>query len=380
CTFQAEKKFKKFTIKGEIVAKDSSLLVLRYVPEATVFWDTTVIQHNKFTFSGQILEPTKAEVTLPDESQILNVYLEPGVMEITIDKSNLVDFEMTGSRSQKELTRLIKMEEPVHKLIVSLKERNSVIADSIKNSKSEVQKQMFESIAEEIGIQLSKTRLILDSIQLKFILDNPKSYVSVEYLQMIEANEVISLDSLKSIFYRMNSTLQNSKWGRYIKEDIRRKENTKIGAQAPDFKAIDLRQQTITISQFRGKNVVLLNFWASWCIPCRQEIPNLKTFYKKYHSRGLEIVAVSTDWIKDKWITAVEHYSTELWINISVAQNYAAGPSKLTNDDIYKNYFVQRIPFQILIDTCGKIIGKWGGGLPDTGESLHAVLESLFEK
>ena len=69
---------------------------------------------------------------------------------------------------------------------------------------------------------------------------------------------------------------------------IRKKENIRIGAQAPDFKATDINQQTLTLSQFKGKSVVLLDFWASWCVPCRESLPHLKTIYENIIQKDLK--------------------------------------------------------------------------------------------
>ena len=93
----------------------------------------------------------------------------------------------------------------------------------------------------------------------------------------------------------MDNSLKESRYGKNIIEDIRKKENIRLGTQAPDFKATDLNQQTVTLSQFKGRSVVLMDFWASWCVPCRQSIPHLKTLYRKYHSKGFEVIAVWTD-------------------------------------------------------------------------------------
>ena len=223
-----------------------------------------------------------------------------------------------------------------------------------------------------------KAREELDLTRLKFIREHPKSYVAPSYLRMIEGNELITLDSLKLIFNRLDITIQNSKIGNVIMENIRKKENIQIGMLAPDFKAIDINQQTITLNQFKNKNVVLLDFWASWCVSCREDIPFLKERYKKYHSKGLEIVAVSVDLERNAWLSAIKQDSTEKWFHIPVAEKYALGPDYITIDDIYKNYFVQLIPAKILIDKDGKIVGRWVGGSKDNTESLENKLDSLL--
>jgi peroxiredoxin len=232
---------------------------------------------------------------------------------------------------------------------------------------------------EEINQQWSITHESLNSTRLKFILENPKSYVTPDYLHLLEANEVISLDSLKLIFNGLDNSIQKSRIGKIISDDVRRKENIRIGAQAPEFKAIDLNGQVITLSKFKGKSVVL-DFWASWCIPCRAGFPHLKNLYKQYHHQGFDVIAVSTDWKRDAWIKAVKQDSIEMWYNVAVAEKYASGPSYITKDDIYKNYFVQAIPVQLLIDKEGKIVGRWLGKSQENEDALDKELKEIFNK
>lgn len=156
-------------------------------------------------------------------------------------------------------------------------------------------------------------------------------------------------------------------------------ENILIGAQAPDFKAIDLNQQIVTLSQFKGKSVVLLDFWASWCVPCRESIPHLKALYNKYHSKGLEVVAVSEDTKRKAWIDAVNQDSTGMWFHIPIAEQFAKGPDYITNDDIYKNYFVQAIPVTMVIDKNGKIVGRLVSKSKENEESLDKLLAQIFD-
>jgi peroxiredoxin len=172
--------------------------------------------------------------------------------------------------------------------------------------------------------------------------------------------------------------IRNSRYGKDIGEHIRKKGNTQIGMSAPDFKATDINQQTITLNQFKNKNVVLLDFWASTCVPCRKNIPFLKEIYYKYHSKGLEIVAVTVDEDRNAWLSAIKHDSTEMWFHIPVAEQYAKGPDFVTNDDIDKNYFIQGIPVTMLIDKYGKIAGRWDGETLDNNELLENKLNSLL--
>jgi len=382
CTHLSERKPKKFTLKGEIIGQDSGQIVLKYLPTESAFvFDTAILKKGEFTLEGEIFETTKAWLS-EDNSNNLDIYIEPGEMKITLLKDRFEDYKMTGSRTQRDLIRFSQMEEPINDQIILFRKQMSNLNDSIKNSNSDIIRLQFEKKVEEVNDLMYKGRKSLDSVWLKFIIENPKSYLSGECLSTIESNEKISLDSLKLIFKRLDKSVQNSLYGKYIKEDIRKKENIQIGMLAPDFKAPDLNNLVVTLSEFRGNSVVLLDFWASWCVPCRQEIPQLKSIYEKYHPKGYEVIAISLDWDKNRWRSAIKDDSTEMWHQIPVVENYPFNlkdPTQLADYDVYKNYFVQTIPVKILIDKSGKIVGRWGGGLKDPKESLENKLQQLFK-
>jgi len=301
-------------------------------------------------------------------------------MKISIFKDKITKFKMTGSKTQNESDVLNKMVNPFYEKLSILRDQMNKINDSIRNIKNDSVKLLLDKETEEIDNVWSHTRGKIDSVEIKYVMENPTSFITVVYLNMLNANEVISIDSAKSIFNGLDNSLKKSSYGKQILEDIRKKENIRIGAQAPDFKAIDLNQQTVTLSQFKGKNVVLLDFWASWCMPCRESIPHLKTLYNKYHSKGFEIIAVSEDENRKAWIDAVNKDSTGMWVHIPIAEQFAKGPDFLTNDDIYKNYFVQAIPVTMVIDKNGKIISRLVSKSKENEESLDKLLVHIFNK
>jgi peroxiredoxin len=382
CTSQSDKNDKKFTLQGKINGQDTGKIILTYMPNETIIYDTAIIKNSKFVFTGKIFEPTEVTLNVRNNRNRVFVFLEPRKMKIALSKDKFEEFKMTGSKTQNDFELLNKMKEPFYVRISMLRNQYININDSIEKSKNDSAKILLKKKAEEIDKFWSQTRKKIDSIDIRFVMENPKSFLTVVQLHMLEANEVISLDSAKSIFNGLDNSLKETRYGKYIIEDIRRKENIRIGNQAPDFKAIDLNQQIVTLSQFKGESVILLDFWASWCVPCRQSIPHLKTIYKKCHSKGLEIIAVSLDINKKAWTDAVKHDSTDIWYHIPVAEKYATtdDPSQMTNDDIYKNYFVQAVPVTMLIDKNGKIIYRHVGYSKESEDSLDHQISQIFDK
>jgi thiol-disulfide isomerase/thioredoxin len=379
CTSQADKNSKKFVIQGKTIGQDSGNIVLSYFSDTTYVRDTVDIKNGKFVFSGEIFEPTRATLFGGNNLSSVMVFLEPGKMKINLTKDKYDECKMTGSKTQNDFELLTKLEKPFYDKISILRDQENKINDSIKNSKNDSIKVLLEKKTEEIDKIGSKTNKQIDSIQIKFVMENPKSYLTIVYLYALGGNEVMSLDSTKSIFNRLDNSLKKSIFAKYIIEDIRKKDNMRIGNQAPEFKASDLNQQTITLSQFKGKSEVLIDFWASWCVPCRESIPHLKTIYNKYHSKGLEVIAVSIDEDKKAWIEAVKHDSTGMWYHIPIAEKWPCGPNKLTKNDIEQNYSYKGVPNVLLIDKNGKIIGRFLSASKANKESLDRLLSQIYD-
>jgi peroxiredoxin len=369
---------KKFTLQGEIENQDSCIIVLTYRSDKIIIYDTARTKNGKFVFTGKITEPSSATLNLENKLERVFVYLEPCKMKISLSKNNPPEFKMTGSKTQNESDSLNKMEKPFYDQIARLRDQKNKLSESLKNSKDDSAKILLGNKAEELDRLWSQTLKQIDSIQLKFVLENPKSFIAVVYLHMLGGNEVISLDSTKSILNGLDNSLKESSYGKSIIEDIRKKENVLTGAQAPDFKATALNNQTVMLSQFKGERVVLLDFWASWCVPCRQSLPHLKTIYNKYHSKGFDIIAVSLDENRKAWMEAVKQDSTDMWYHILIAEKWPEGP--ITATDIFQNYYFKMIPEQFLIDKNGNIIGRLTGQSKENEESLERQLAQLFDK
>jgi len=145
------------------------------------------------------------------------------------------------------------------------------------------------------------------------------------------------------------------------------REGISEGEIAPDFTLKDLKGTEVNLKEFRGK-VVLLNFWATWCPPCRKEIPSMVELYKKYKDRGLEIIGVNLDKLGK---SEVEKFSLEHKINFPVLLN----PS----GDAAARYGVVVLPTTIFLDRYGKIKGRISGALDWTAETNLKTIDTLLE-
>jgi len=376
CSPKDNDHFKEFVLNGRLTNQNSGKLIIKYQPGLIEIIDTAVIKKAKFHFRGLIPEPILAQISTIDGANNAELYLEPGKMSLILTKSKFRDFELTGSKTQIEQNQLHLMLEPVNKQLIKIDKEIEALNKQIliTNDRDELIKLQQEVKA--TGNKRPGLKKELDSTYLKFVRENPQSYLTPYYLDVLAINGVIAYDTLKSIFYKLHSNIQNSKTGVKIKEEIRKKDNIIEGATVPDFNAIDLNNKTIALSQFRNNNVVIIDFWASWCQGCRAAFPHLKTLYKKYNPRGLEIIAFSfKDLNKKAWISAVNQDSIDMWYNIAtVFQN-----GDTINDGIIENYPLDGIPLTVLIGKDGKVKGSWRGYAPQYEDSLDKKLVEIFK-
>ena len=210
------------------------------------------------------------------------------------------------------------------------------------------------------------------AVEFNFIRNNPSSFVSLDRLYLRLARSEGDYVTFKSLFSKLDKNLQVSPEGRRLKLTLLNMVKSSVGNKAPDFTIKDIRDTLISLSSFLNKKYVLLDFWASWCKPCREDMPFLKKIYNVYREKGLEIIGISKDDDFSALKKAVQTDSTQNWRQISVPLNVQdKDGSAITN-----KYFVYGIPVKILINKDGVIIGRWTGG----GEENMVELKKLLNK
>jgi thiol-disulfide isomerase/thioredoxin len=187
--------------------------------------------------------------------------------------------------------------------------------------------------------------------------------VVAAYLTLVQLASQIDGSELDSIVAKFPAEINNSEYVIKLKEMADGMKKTAIGAVAPDFTMNDPAGKPIQLSSLRGK-VVMIDFWASWCAPCRQENPNVVKLYQQYNSKGFEIIGVSLDRTAEEWVRAIKDDQLS-WLHVSDLQFWQNSAARL--------YSVNSIPQTYLLDKDGKIIAK---GL--RSEQLAAKLNELF--
>jgi thiol-disulfide isomerase/thioredoxin len=178
-------------------------------------------------------------------------------------------------------------------------------------------------------------------------------------------------------YEKLSEEARNSQAGKLIKDQLDRMKAGSPGSIAISFTSSELRGGQLSLADYRGK-YVLIDFWASWCVPCRKGNPHLLDIYAKYKSKGFEIIGVASDDGKeDKWKAAVEEDKIGVWKHVLrgyKGQNPDPSDKRL---DISNAYGISTLPTKVLVDPNGKIIGRYGAGGEDD-EAMDKKLAEIF--
>lgn len=198
---------------------------------------------------------------------------------------------------------------------------------------------------------------------------NPKSAVSAYIMQLHYTD--LSLAQLQHYYDRLGFALQGTPPGKAIQNQIVKLRGGSPGSMAKAFATVDLNGKPLSLSDYRGK-FLLIDFWASWCVPCRQGNPHLKELYAKYRSRGFEILGVSDDdHAEAAWRQAVAKDEIAMWKHVLRGFTGKAGD----DGDINEKFAISTLPTKILINPEGKIIARYASEEAALDQKLAEVFK-----
>ena len=202
----------------------------------------------------------------------------------------------------------------------------------------------------EINIQRYNEKVaVFRSYLRNFVAQHSTNEIAAKALLITCFRDVgLTIDSLQSIAEMLTGSGLHNKYADYFFMEIKGRENNHAGKMFIPFSMTDEKNNLISSDSFKGKYVLIL-FWASWCMPCRIEMPDLLAVYHQFKNNHFEVLAVSIDANKNSWLHAVQSDKTD-WYNLF--------DGKAWNTDVVRNYAIHSIPQNLLLNPNGKIIAK----------------------
>lgn len=342
-----------FTISGTIENADSALVKLqKRIDGEWIVEDSTIVFENTFDLEGEIALAEMYYLSVDEGRSYIRIFAEPGAeMVISANADSLNKADVQGSPIHLNYVAYNEGIEPFSKRIRALYPKYD-LADSLEDKTMEAE---LDSIYELIAAERDEyTKSVIYEN-----LDNPLG----PYLTASTYYDDSKLDEMKSILDQFTPEVDSSRYTIRLKKMAAVWSKVAVGQPAIDFTQNDTTGSPVTLSDLQGK-YVLIDFWASWCGPCRAENPNVVKLYNELHDKGFEIIGVSFDTKRKNWLEAIKQDSLT-WYHVSDLNGW--------NNEVGKMYAVRAIPHTILLDKEGTIIAK-----NLRGAELRAKLEELL--
>ena len=313
--------------------------------------DTLSIQGGVASYTSTIELPEMHYLLLEGNRDVVPVVLEPGEIMVEIYKDSIRASKASGTKSNKDFRRYIKSSTPLIDDLFGIQNemRNAMISrDSL----------AFVDLQEQLNEMQAKFK----DFQVSFVSENTDSYISTLILEQLILNKGIENEEAQTIFNAFSKTIKKTKAGLKIEKtifpsddksvnpDAEKKEDgdVSVGSKAPNFTAPNLDGNPQGLYATLGK-YTLVDFWASWCGPCRVESPKLVEAYNLYKDKGLAILSVSLDKNDKSWRKAIENDNLN-WNHVSNLKRW--------EDPIAALYGVTSIPQLFLLDENGQVVAR----------------------
>ncbi|MEP7250902.1 MAG: TlpA disulfide reductase family protein [Ginsengibacter sp.] len=324
---------KSFTIIGNVTGYADGTTVSFLNEQTNQPEKQATVENGKFVIKGSVKEPGFKGLIFGDQPPLIPLFLDNSNITLTGDRNSIDQVVIKGSPSHALYAEYTNALKPYDQKLAA-----------------------GESLDENAFKEIEK-------ISADFVKKHRESYVAP--LAVIRMYQLTQNGTTADELYKLlPPPIQVSGLGQYANQQIQESKINPIGSVIKDFSQNDTTGKPVSITSLRGK-YVLLDFWASWCRPCRMENPNVVTAYNKYHDKNFTVLGISLDQAKPAWLNAIQMDGLT-WNHVSDLKGW--------NNEVAALFQVRSIPQNLLIDPNGKIIAK-----NLRGEVLNSKLEELLK-
>ena len=323
--------------------------LMQVIDNELIVADSCVVDSNRIAFEGEVVLPEMMYVSFGNPREMTQVFVENSDIEVTV--SAVGEAEVVGSATHDKLKDFSEGAERFDNELNDIYSAYKEAATAGDTSLTLVHEMAYDSIE---GLKLAYIKV--------FVADNSTSVIASYLTLRVLANR-LEVSELEETINGFDTEVVASKYVVDLNEQLTTLKNVAVGMTAPEIALPDTVGNVLALSSLKGK-YVLIDFWASWCGPCRKENPNVVRMYSIYHEKGFEILGVSFDEDTVRWKQAILADNLT-WPQISDLKGWKS--------EAGKTYAIKSIPSTVLLDPEGDIIAK-----NLRGEELESKLEEIF--
>ena len=325
-----------FKLSGKLEgAADKTVVISIYDKDGVNVKDTLNIVDGVLNYSTELSEPVLVMIGEAETRKTVNFFADNVAYTINGSLENITDAEVTGGE-------VFNVYKTVSDALKEVGEKNNELKKAYGEAGQAGDTAKQKAIYEEYQANQEKS----EELQLDVVKANPTSPAAAFIVSNVFGYG--SIDEMKEGLAMLDATLANSTYYKAVSEKIEKLEAVAVGKIAPDFTMNDVEGNPVSLSSFKGK-YLLVDFWASWCGPCRRENPHVVELYTEFKDKGFDVLGVSLDQKKDAWLKAIDDDKLT-WNHVSDLKGWGNEAAKL--------YAVSGIPHTVLLDKDGKIIAK----------------------
>ncbi|RZJ70700.1 TlpA disulfide reductase family protein [Flavobacterium sp.] len=332
-----------FVLKGTVSGVDGKKIILKRQDDSigSVNVDTVKIENGKFEFKGTATEPEMYGLEIEGLQTISPFIAEEGTIDVAINKDSIFKNKVSGTFNNDKFTEYGELSS---KLTLELGEQWKKIQPQYLAAQQKNDTATVNKIRKDMD---GRQKVITEKI-MKWTKDNPKAYISIFLIGNGFRTYEPNIPEIETMYNNLDPELKKTKAGKKLGEQIKKAKVVEAGKRAPEFSAATPDGKQVSLKDARGK-VTLIDFWASWCGPCRKANPEVVALYNEFHAKGLNIVGVSLDKSADKWKEAIAKDGLA-WTQVSNLQEW--------KDPIAQRYGVEAIPSSFVVNQYGVVVGK----------------------